>query len=126
MRYPFIASAAAVSVFVLGMNYLGKSPEEQAASFRDNYPTKDSCIAGTAQRITKCSAPNCYSGVRLFAQRCLEQADGEKESFCRNIEMWHDGQDRDIFETHCEPHTPYRTECEKVIGYVSAYCSTIL
>ena len=126
MRFPFIASAAAVSVFVLGMNFLGKSPEEQAQTFRANYPTKDDCIGGAAERIARCTSPNCYSGVNLFAQRCLELADGDKAVFCDNVANLYDSAGDDIFDAHCAAHTPHYAECEKVIGFVSAYCGRIL
>ena len=126
MRFPFIASAAAISVFVLGINTLGKSPEEQAESFRVNYPTKDACLGGGAERIARCQSPNCYSGVSLFMQRCLEQADGDKQTFCNNIAVLYDSEGRDIFPTHCAQHTPYEAECDKLIGYTNAYCSAIL
>lgn len=126
MRFPFVASAAAISVFVVGINMLGKSPEEQAESFRANYPTKDACLGGAAERIAKCTSPNCYSGVNLFMQRCLEQAGGDKDTFCKNAGLLQDSEGRDIFATHCASHTPYDTECEKVIGYTNAYCGAIL
>ncbi len=126
MRVPFIASAAGLCVFILGINYLGDSPEEQAASFRENYPTKDSCISGAAQRIAKCTTPNCYSGVNIFTQRCLDQGTGDKALFCDKTMLQYDSEGRDVFETHCEPHSPYRGECEKVLGYVGQYCSKIL
>ena len=126
MRFPFIASVAAISVFVLGMTVFGKSPEEQAESFRTHYPTKDACLGGAAERIAKCTSGNCYKGVHLFTQRCLDQASGDKKAFCDNVAVLLDSEGRDIYATHCAAHTPYEGECEKVIGYTSSYCGTIL
>lgn len=126
MRWPFLASFCAISVVIIGVRYMGDSPEEQRVSFAENYPTKDSCLDGAAERITNCSSPTCYNGVRLFTTRCLEQASGDKPAFCEQLSVFYNSRGEDIFETHCEPHFSYRAECEKIIGYAGQYCGTIL
>ncbi len=126
MRWPFIASFCALAVVVLGMRYLGDSPEDQIASFTENYPTKDSCLDGAAQRITACTSPNCYRGVNLFTDRCLENAAGDKTVFCEQLAVLRNSKGEDIFDAHCKTHFPYREECQKIIGYAGAYCGRIL
>lgn len=125
MRWPFIASAAAISVFVLGMNFFGDETDARIAEFKAQFPDKTSCLAGGAERIRACTTPNCNRGVGLFMQRCLQQGDGDRNQFCDNISMLQSADGRDIFSAHCEPHTPYREDCDRIIGYASQYCSQL-
>lgn len=126
MRWPFLASAAAISVFVLGMAFFGDETDQRIADFKVEFPSKTSCLAGGAKRIKACTSPNCFKGVNLFMQRCLKQGDGDKEAFCGDIGNLQTADGGEIFPAHCEPHTPYREDCDKIIGYASQYCSTLI
>lgn len=121
------ASLAVFIVIVVGRAMFGGSDEEDAAAFHEQYPTKDSCLSFAAERQAQCTSPGCEQLVFQRMFQCLDQAEGDKELFCANVTgYWEDSAGRDIFQTHCEPHTPYETECEKLIGQVSGYCSRLI
>jgi hypothetical protein len=127
LKWLFVASAAFFIVVTLGRNLLGKTTEEELAEFDARFPTKDSCLAGAAQRIAPCTAPGCYDLGWAFLDRCLDRAEGDKERFCANVANdGVDSQGRDIFTTHCQPFSPYETECEKVVMRTQFYCNRII
>ena len=126
MKWTFIASTCALIIIVLGKGFFGSDSEQELLEFKAQFPTKDSCLSGGAERIAKCNSPGCYNGVNSFMQKCLKQADGEIETFCNGIYMFQDSQQRDIFPTHCEAHTPYEGECDKVMSYSQMYCGIAL
>jgi hypothetical protein len=65
--------------------------------------------------------------ANMRMQQCLERAAGDKEQFCEKVTIWfQDSRGQDIYEHHCKPHTPYASECEKLIGQVAQYCSRII
>jgi hypothetical protein len=127
MKWIWVASLTLFIVVVVGRGMFGKQTEDEAAEFKAKYPTKDSCLSGAAERVAPCTSPNCYNGVWVFLDRCLESADGNKESFCGSVlNNQQDSLGRDVFETHCKPFTQYETECVKVIERTSFYCSRII
>jgi hypothetical protein len=127
MRWLWVASVCSFVVIVVGRSMFGTTTEEELAAFKQRYPTKDSCLAGTAERIAPCTAPNCYELGYRFLDRCLDSADGDKQLFCTNVlDNGVDSLGRDVFTTHCQPFTPYETECEKVVARTNAYCSRII
>lgn len=125
-KWPVVASLTVFIIVVVGKYFFGSATEDEIAAFHSKHPDKDSCLSGAAERMAPCTSPNCYQGVRLFFDRCLEQADGDKTQFCENASNFLDSQGRDIFETHCEQHSKYESECEKLISYTFNYCSRIL
>jgi hypothetical protein len=127
MKWLFVASAAFFVVMAVGRGLFGKPTEEELAGFDERFPTKDSCLAGAAQRIAPCSVPGCYDLGWAFLDRCLDRADGDKERFCSNVlDQGVDSLGRDVFTTHCQPFSPYETECEKVVLRTQLYCSSII
>ena len=127
IKGPWLASLALFIVIVVGRSLFGGTDEADAAAFHEQYPTKDSCLGFTAERLAQCTSPGCEQLVAQRMQQCFDQADGDKELFCENVTgRWEDSLGRDIFETHCEPHSPYETECEKLIGQVGGYCSRLI
>jgi hypothetical protein len=127
MKWIWIASLTLFIVVTVGRSMLVKSPEELVAELRLQYPTKDSCLSGAAQRVAPCTSPRCYEGAWLFFDRCLESADGDKGSFCANVlDNGQDSVGRDVLSTHCQPFTQYETECEKVVQRTAYYCSRII
>lgn len=125
-KWPVVASLTVFMIVVIGRYFFGDATEDEIAAFHTEFPVKDACLSGAAERIAPCTSPNCYQGVHLFLDRCLEQAEGDKALFCENAGSFLDSQGRDIFDTHCKPHTKYETECEKLISYAHYYCSRIL
>jgi len=125
-KWPIVASLSALLIFVVGKSLFGTESDDDIAAFHTRYPVKDACLGAAAERMVPCTSPNCYQGVYLFLNRCLDQADGDKAQFCENVGSYLDSQERDIFETHCKPHSDYVSECEKIIGYTGNYCSRIL
>jgi hypothetical protein len=127
MRWLWIASACFLIVVVVGRGMFGKTTEEEQAELDARYPTKDSCLSGAAQRIAPCTAPGCYELGWAFLDRCLDRADGDKELFCANVvDNGVDSRGQDVFTTHCQPFSPYPTECEKVVLRAHLYCSRII
>ena len=121
------ASLAVFIVIVVGRSVFGGTDEDDAAAFHEQYPTKDSCLSFAAERQALCTSPGCEQLVSQRMQQCFDQAEGDKELFCANVMgRWEDSAGRDIYQTHCEPHSPYETECEKLIGQVSGYCSRLI
>ena len=129
MQIKGIAFASAMCLLVvLAARAMFSGPTaEDLAEFHQQHANKDACLTAGAQRIAPCTSPNCYQMANMRMQQCLERAAGDKEQFCDKVTVWfQDSRGRDIFEHHCKPHTPYRSECEKLIGQVSQYCSRII
>jgi hypothetical protein len=127
LKWLFLASATFFIVVAVGRGMFGKTTEEELAEFDARFPTKDSCLAGAAQRIAPCTAPGCYDLGWAFFDRCLDRAKGDKELFCANVlDQGVDSLGRDVFTTHCQPFSPYETECEKVVFRTHLYCSRII
>ena len=129
MQIRGIALASAISVLVvLAARAMFAGPTtEDLVEFHEQYPNKDACLTAGAERIAPCTSGNCYAMANMRMQQCLERAAGDKEQFCEKVTIWfEDSRGRDIFEYHCKPHTPYQSECEKLIGQVSQYCSRII
>ena len=126
MRGTLLGSIAVFATVVIGRNLLVDSePDEEA--FNEAYPSKDACLSATAERQARCSTSGCEQLVFARMQQCLNDAEGDKELFCENVEFrWQDSAGRDIFATHCEPHSPYELECQKMIGQVSGYCARLI
>ncbi len=124
IRGAALASAMCV-LCVVGARAMFNGPtSEDLVEFHEQYPNKDACLSAGAERIAPCTSPNCYQMANMRMQQCLERAAGDKELFCEKVTIWfQDSRGNDIFEKHCKPHTPYQTECEKLIGQVSQYCS---
>lgn len=125
-RWAFLASVVAFIVIVTGRALFGTSSEDELAEFHAKYPTKDTCISGAAERLAPCKSPNCEGVVYRFFLQCVDQADGDKEEFCANQDFQQDSLGRDIFETHCKPHSDYQSECDKILGFTNNYCSLLL
>ncbi len=126
MKGPLLASAALFVTIVVGRNLLVDSDADVEA-FHEAFPNKDACLTATAERQARCTSPGCEQLVFARMLQCLEDAQGDKELFCGNVEgRWQDSAGRDIFETHCAPHSPYESECQKMIGFVGAYCSRLI
>jgi hypothetical protein len=123
-----VASVCFFVVVTVGRGLFGRTSEEEAADLEARFPTKDSCLAGTAQRIAPCTSPSCYELGWKFLDRCLEWGDGDKQLFCGNVlsDPSVDSLGRDVFTTHCQQSTPYETECRKIIERTSFYCSRII
>ena len=122
-----LASAVCLLLVLAARAMFGGTSTEDLAEFHETYPNKDACLTAGAERIAGCTAPNCYQMANIRMQQCLDRAAGDKALFCDKVTVWfQDSRGRDIFETHCKPHTPYRTECEKLIGQVDQYCSRII
>ena len=127
MKWLFIASAAFFIVVAAGRGMFGKTTEEELAELDARFPTKDTCLAGAAQRIAACTVPGCYDLGWKFLDRCLDRADGDKDRFCSGVaNQGVDSAGRDIFATHCQPFSPYETECEKVVQRTHLWCSRII
>ena len=127
LKWLWLASAACFIVVARGRGLFGKPSEADLAELDARFPTKDSCLAGTAQRIAPCTVPGCYDLGWAFLDRCLDRADGDKALFCANVvDRGIDSLGRDVFTTHCQPFSPYETECEKVVERTSLYCSRII
>jgi hypothetical protein len=127
MKWVWIASLCCFVVITVGRGLFGKTSEEEAAELKARFPTKDSCLAGAAQRIAPCTAPGCYELAWSFLDRCLEWGDGDKQLFCGNVLDGHvDSEGRDVFTTHCQQSSPFETECEKIIARTNLYCSRII
>ena len=126
MRWLWVASVCFFLVLTVGRGKFGKTTEEEAAELEERFPTKDSCLAGAAQRIAPCTSPSCYELGWSFLDRCLEWADGDKQLFCGNVNNHVDSLGRDVFTTHCQQSSPYETECEKIIEHTNFYCSRII
>lgn len=110
----------------LGRQFL-VSEEGAGAGTDEAVTTKDECLGLTAERQARCTSPGCEQLVFARMQQCLDEAEGDKEIFCENVEFnWRDSTGRDIFETHCAPHSPYEFECEKMIGQVGGYCARLI
>jgi hypothetical protein len=119
------------SVMVFATVNIGRSllvdTEQDAEAFHEAFPTKDACLSATAERQARCTSPGCEQLVFSRMNQCLDEADGDKELFCENVEgRWQDSAGLDIFETHCAPHSPYESECQKMIGQVGAYCARLI
>ena len=127
IRGPWLASLALFVVLVVGKWLFGSTDEADAAAFNERYPTKDSCLSFAAERLAQCTSPGCEQLVGQRMQQCFDQADGDKELFCENISRsLADSAGRDIFAAHCEPYSPYESECQKVVGYAGLYCSRLI
>ena len=127
LKWLFLASATFFIVVAVGRGMFGKPTEKELADFDARFPTKDSCLAGAAQRIAPCTSPGCYDLGWKFLDRCLDRAGGDKELFCSNVvDQGVDSLGRDVFTTHCQPFSPYQTECEKVVVRAHLYCSRII
>ena len=127
MKWLWVASLCCFVVVTVGRGLFGKTSEQEAAELKARFPTKDSCLAGAAQRIAPCTSPNCYQLGWNFLDRCLEWSDGDKQRFCGNVLNEHvDSQGRDVFATHCQQSSPYETECEKIMDRTNVYCSRII
>ena len=111
---------------VVGRSLLGGA-EEQAADAGSPIETKDQCLSATAERQARCTSPGCEQLVFARMHQCLDETDGEKEQFCDNAQVWWlDSEGRDIFEAHCSLHSPYESECQKMIGQVGAWCARLI
>lgn len=123
--------ALLASVTLFATVYIGRSllvdEEADMEAFREAFPTKDACLSATAERQARCTSPGCEQLVFTRMQQCLEDAEGDKELFCGNVEgRFQDSIGRDIFETHCEPHSPYEAECQKMVWHVGNYCARLI
>ena len=124
LKWITLASLVAFAVITVGRSWFGKTTEQELAELTARYPTKDSCLSGAAERIAPCTVPGCYDTGWTFLDRCLTRAEGDRELFCRNVAyMQQDSRGNDLFQTHCEPFMPYRSECDKVILQVGSYCA---
>lgn len=111
---------------VVGRNLL-VSTDSEGVGNESEIRTKDDCLSVTAERQARCTSPGCEQLVFARMHQCLDEASGEKELFCENVEgWWEDSAGRDIFTTHCEPHSPYEFECQKMIGQLSGYCARLI
>ena len=127
LKWVALASAMSVLVVVMGRAVFSGPTTEDIAEFHEQYPNKDACLSAGAERIAPCTSPNCYAMANMRMQQCLERAAGDKELFCDKVTNWfEDSRGRDVYEFHCKPHTPYQSECEKLIGQVAQYCSRII
>lgn len=126
MKGPLLASVTLFATVVIGRNLL-VDPEADAEAFHEAFPNKDACLSATAERQARCDSSGCEQLVFTRMLQCLEDADGDKELFCENVEgRWQDSVGRDIFETHCSPHSPYEAECQKMIWHVGNYCARLI
>lgn len=121
-----LASLVAFGLIALVRGLSSTSSEAEIAEFHKQFPNKDACLGATAERMALCTSPGCEQLVFARMQQCLDQARGDKEEFCESVTIWfEDSQGRDIFDTHCSPHTSFESECEKLIAHVGGYCSRI-
>ena len=119
------ASLIAFLIVVVARGVSTPSPEEELASFQAEYPSKEACLGKTAERMAPCSSPQCQAMVFDWAQKCLDKAPGDKEAFCEaHTDQYEWGLNDEFFTTYCEPHTPYKAECEKLAIQVGRYCSS--
>ena len=115
MKGPILMSAAVFATIVIGKNLL-VDPEAEMEAFHEAFPTKDACLTATAERQARCDNAGCEQLVFARMNQCLEDAEGDKELFCENVEgRFQDSAGHDIFETHCEPHSPYEAQCQKMV-----------
>ena len=87
LKWLWLASAACFIVVALGRGLFGKPSAEDLAELDARFPTKDSCLAGTAQRIAPCTVPGCYDLGWAFLDRCLDRAEGNISRAAREADM---------------------------------------
>ncbi|MEM1263656.1 MAG: hypothetical protein AAGH76_14745 [Pseudomonadota bacterium] len=119
MRVPFIASAAAISVFVVGIQSFGDSGDGPIVSFESEYPTPTDCVGGAAARIERCDSKPCFSGVSLFVRRCLNDIATDSEPFCHELRA---DASAGIVAAVCDEQGLEAMHCTRVIDYSRGYC----
>ncbi|MEM8983137.1 MAG: hypothetical protein AAGC71_08930 [Pseudomonadota bacterium] len=119
MRFPFVASAAAIGVFVIGLQLLDGSGDETIANFRNDYAEPAACLNGAAERIVQCDSKPCFSGVSLFVRRCLNDVTDDKVTFCRELAT---SADRGVFADACPHYELDAARCARIVDYAHGYC----
>ena len=119
-----LASLAVFLIVVLAKAQFGTSTEEELAAFHEEFPNKEACLGKTMERMAPCTSQGCEQLVFTRLQKCLEQAQGDKEEFCETVgnEYEYYGRDDEFFTTYCAPHTKHRSECSKLLNQLGVYC----
>jgi len=121
------ASLAVLLIIVLAKGLSGTSTEEELAAFHEEFPNKEACLGKTMERLAPCKSQGCEQLVFTRLHKCLEQAKGDKEVFCKNVNSpYAYDREGDFYAAHCAPHTSYESECMKLVNQVGTYCSRII